>query len=200
MRGYGDTCTYNGQNCLLICTYPFVQTLWFVVALYYPSWTYTTEQGQVLAQNQPDTNSGSVGEDHSISLQLSWNATQGWQVQDLSILPQRTQYQMNVIANSIPVCASLTGLVNTLTRYGVTSGDGNIEIQWQYYMGHDPAAGCLAVVVPSNNPKASPAYFLYRFGVLLAANSLAHSYYPDLPVADAYEQGIAQSIAAYNQG
>jgi len=32
--------------------------------------------------------------------------------------------------------------------------------------------------------------------VLLAANALAHRYWPDLPVADAYEQQLAQQMAA----
>jgi len=40
------------------------------------------------------------------------------------------------------------------------------------------------------------AYCLYRFGVLLAANDEAHRLWPYLPVADAYEQGIARRLTA----
>jgi hypothetical protein len=198
VSGYGDTCTYNGQNCLQICTFDYRKSGWLAVALYYPAWTYTTESGQVIAQNQPDTNSTSVGIDHSVLLQVKWNG-QLWLVRDLSTLSQNSQAQIGVLDTSVPACASLTGLVGALTKYASTSGDGHILIQWQYYVGNDPAMGCLGVAVPSDNPKAHPAYFLYRFGVLLAANSLAHSYYPDLPMADAYAQGIAQDIAAYNK-
>jgi hypothetical protein len=196
IEGYGDNCNYNGQNCLQICTFAYRQSYWLAVALYYPAWTYTTESGQMVAQNQPDTNSAYVGVDHSVLLQVRWNSSQGWHVIDVSTLSQTSQNLIGVLDTSIPACASFTGLIGGLTKYGSTSGDGHILIQWQYYVGNDPAMGCLGVVLPSDNPKAPPAYFLYRFGVLLAANSLAHSYYPDFPVADAYEQGIAQSIAA----
>ncbi len=44
---------------------------------------------------------------------------------------------------------------------------------------------------------ASPlvAYCLHRFGVLLAANDLAHRLWPYLPLADANEQHLAQQMA-----
>jgi len=37
-------------------------------------------------------------------------------------------------------------------------------------------------------------YLLYHFGVLLAVNAAAHGYWPGLPTADAYEQGIAKQL------
>lgn len=46
---------------------------------------------------------------------------------------------------------------------------------------------------------APPAYYLYRFGVLLAANDLAHRYFPSLPIADTYEQTSAQQITTHNK-
>ena len=76
---YGDTCTFEGQNCLQLCSSPYgtpvkgVQLGWNVIALFYPTWTYTTQSGQVVAQNQPDTNDPVAGEDHSIPLSLTWN-------------------------------------------------------------------------------------------------------------------------------
>jgi hypothetical protein len=39
------------------------------------------------------------------------------------------------------------------------------------------------------------AYLLYRFGIILAANMTAHSYWPYLPVAGAYEQQLAAQVA-----
>ena len=39
------------------------------------------------------------------------------------------------------------------------------------------------------------AYCLLRFGVLLAVNDAAHHFWPNLPVADAYEQSLAQQLA-----
>jgi hypothetical protein len=38
-------------------------------------------------------------------------------------------------------------------------------------------------------------YFLYRFGVFLAANDVAHKYWPTMPFANASEQQLAQQLA-----
>ncbi|MGB8346240.1 MAG: hypothetical protein WCD86_15255 [Ktedonobacteraceae bacterium] len=197
VNGYGDTCTFNGQNCLQICTFSYHNGAWLAVALYYATWTYTTESSQVVAQNQPDTTSNTVGVDHSILLEVTWNE-QRWHVKDVSTLSQTAQNVIGVLNTSIPACASLTGLIRSQTTYDSTSSNDHMLIQWSYDVGSDPAAGCLGVVVPSDQPQAQPAYFLYRFGILLAANSLAHRYFPNFPVADAYEQRIAQSIDQQN--
>ncbi len=201
--GFGDMCHYNGQNCLQLCDYAYVYTSWLVLAVYYPSWTYRTENGQTITQNQPDTSSNQVGTDHSALLQVAWDG-KAWQVTNLSALAQTPTHltiteTADVAGVSNPACASFAGLINESTFYASTQGNNPLLIQWSYDVGTDPAAGCLAVVRPSDNSFAPPAYFLYRFGVLLAANSLAHSYYPDIPMADSYEQGIAQSIARQNQ-
>jgi len=85
------------------------------------------------------------------------------------------------------------------------SGQPYTSLSWGFFAAKDRAAGCLGVAVPvtSNNeaplPATKGAYFLYRFGVLLAVNNQAHQYFPDLPLADAYEQGIAQQIVTYHQ-
>jgi hypothetical protein len=49
----------------------------------------------------------------------------------------------------------------------------------------------------AENEFAHPKLFarcLYRFGVLLALDNAEHSLRPNLPLADAYEQNIAQHI------
>lgn len=75
-----------------------------------------------------------------------------------------------------------------------------IAVQWGVFAGSNHDDGCLGAASPDYNynfqiiPPQS-ALFLYRCGILIAVNPLAHRYFPDLPVADAYEQGIAQSIA-----
>ncbi len=62
-----DICANNGQNCISFCTLqvntypgtpPGTQAPtegWTVLALFYPTWTYTTASGQIIAQNQPDS-------------------------------------------------------------------------------------------------------------------------------------------------
>jgi hypothetical protein len=57
-----------------------------------------------------------------------------------------------------------------------------------------------AVIQPGNNTpiaaNAPQANILYRFGVLLAANSFAHRWWPNLPVVNSYEQAIANQLIA----
>jgi hypothetical protein len=201
--GYGDTCSYNGQSCLQLCAEATVYASWLVTALYYPTWTYTTESGRVIAQDQPDTSANMVGTDHSADFQVNWDSA-GWHVTNLSALAESPQkgslIESNLSAGSTnPACASLVGMINSSTLYASTHDNNHILVQWSYYVGSNPSDGCLALVRPADGSFAPPAYFLYRFGVLLAADSLAHTYFPDLPVADAYEQGVAQSIAAQHK-
>jgi hypothetical protein len=76
----------------------------------------------------------------------------------------------------------------------------NDQVNWQYLAGTNSANGCLAEGSLLNNftpvPTLPAPQLLYRFGVLLAVNAVAHRYWPDLPVADSYEQGIAKQLGA----
>ncbi|MHB8596462.1 MAG: hypothetical protein ACYDER_06585 [Ktedonobacteraceae bacterium] len=207
----GDFCTMSGQNCLQICSDG--ETIsshgvftWNIIALYYPTWTYTTQSGQVVARNQPDTNSSAVGMDHSIDLGATWNG-KAWKVGLVTY--------NNVLFKSSnippPACAAMHNLNNSFgdntalpAPFGETQGANPKNVDWGYVVDSNEAQGCLGVVVLSQdttatptNFKQPPAYFLYRFGVLLAVNALAHSEFPSVPLADAYEQSIAQQIAAH---
>ncbi len=202
VNGYNDTCndSNSGQSCLQLCSFingespaPSAHPIWDVTALFYPTWTYTTQSGQVVAQNQPDASSTSAGEDHSIDLSVTWDGTK-WHVKP-DIAPE---FRYNT-AHS-PACASISNQISP-TTYGATASGANVF--WDFAVGTNEAAGCLGVVVLSPQSPQTPvnfkqpaAYFLYRFGVLLAANPLAHSEFPGIPMANTYEQSIAQSIAA----
>jgi hypothetical protein len=88
-----------------------------------------------------------------------------------------------------------------------SSGSGGPNRYVQQTLGKD-AAGCLEVVQPippevSGSPTPRPgtasqpvAYYLARFGVVLAVNDAAHQLLPFLPVADASEKSIAQQFLA----
>jgi hypothetical protein len=201
--GFGDTCNYNGQNCLGLCQYTYAESTWLVFALYYPTWTYVTQDGHILTQGQLDTNAITVGTDHTMLLQLSWSSN-GWNVINESALKPDIQHPTigqltGINTTSKLACGSIAPFVKESTSYASTDDASHTPISWTYYVGNNLANGCLGFVVPSTSPKALPAYFLYRFGVLLAANKLAHQYFPSLPMADVYEQSIAQSIAQQNQ-
>jgi hypothetical protein len=199
--GYGDNCTLNGQDCHQFCTSPFyrgppekgTQLTWDIEGLFYPTWTYTTQSGQVVAQNQPDSSVFSGNTDHSIHLRLSWDGTK-WHASPN--IPPESVSQFDVP----PACASVSNQISATTQYGATTSGTNVD--WGFAVGTNEAQGCLGVVVPSpasqqtpTNFKQPAALFLYRFGVLLAANPRAHSEFPSIPMADANEQAIAQSIA-----
>lgn len=205
-----DECNLSGQNCLQICsgsgtTSPDGTFIWNINVLYYPTWTYTTQSGQVVARNQPDTNSPLVDTDHSIDLQVTWDG-KTWHVG----LPSYKNVLLSLYNTIPPACGSIHSLTSTNSNYGsgsipfsVTQGGNPTPVSWGFVVGPNEAQGCLGVVVPSPNTtttptdfKQLPAYFLYRFGVLLAVNALAHSEFPNIPMADANEQAIAQSIAA----
>ncbi len=219
----GDFCTLSSQSCLQICSNGGTTSsngtfMWNIVALYYPTWTYTTLNGQMIAQNQPDTSSPLVGVDHSIDLEVTWDG-KAWKVNFphySNTLFQATGNPQFTLPTYLhpnmlpPACASLNSFINTPTSYstfatpfGTTQGNNPQAVSWGFVVGSNEAAGCLGVVVPAPNTTATPtdfkqppAYFLYRNGVLLAANALAHSEFPSVPLADTYEQSIAQQIAA----
>lgn len=206
----GDLCTLSGQNCLQICSDGGTTSsggvfTWNIIALYYSTWAYTTQSGQVVARNQPDTNYTTVGVDHSIDLEATWNG-KAWKVS----LPSYNASSAIIPITTPLACASIHSLVGSYTNYGsgataftATQGSNPRAVNWSYVAGSNEAQGCLGVIVLSQdttatptNFKQPPAYFLYRFGVLLAANALAHSEFPSIPMADANEQAISQSITA----
>lgn len=222
--GYSDVCTNNGLNCLQLCTNTNVSVVqpknglaWDIIALYYNTWTYVTQNGQIEAQDQPDTSSTAVGQDHSIELHVTWDS-KGWHGSTLPysgvlyFAPGLSSGNVPLSSNPVsPACTSIHNLVNATDApgnasygrvlYGTTQSSPAINVDWGFAIGTNEAAGCLGVVVPAPDNEQMPvnfkqprAYFLYRFGTLLAVNSLAHKDFPRVPMADAYEQGIAQSI------
>ncbi len=206
--GQSDSeCGLNGQNCHVFCTslanyVPATPTAfhWNVIALMYTRWDYTMTDGKSVAQGQPDSISSITGTEHSIHLSLTWiRSTNTWQVSPTITSGFTPPGGDPLSSKGIDLaCSNAQDLV--ASSYGVTQQSPATTLTWQQFaIGSNRAAGCLAIAQSDLNSHASSAYFLYRFGVLLAANSLAHTYFPHLPMADAYEQGIAQSIAAYNK-
>lgn len=209
-QNFGATCSINGQNCHLFCDANQTQSgqptsatpgRWNVFAIVRSTWTYTTLNGQVVAQNQPDE-ADNFGNEYLINLYLLY-ANGQWQVSTKS-----PDNPTNFLAD-MPSCEAGNYLV-TQTGYTTYSninlpGNPNATINWSAGNGSNLAAGCLlaATALPPQTNPATPvptpppfAHCLYRFGVLLALDSEAHTLWPNLPVADAYEQNIAQHIKA----
>lgn len=103
-----------------------------------------------------------------------------------------------------PACIAMQALMESFVltdNFSTETVNGqNDLLSWQYLAGKNSATGCLAKGSLLNNytpvPTLPAPQLLYRFGVLLAANPAAHRYWPDLPVANSYEQGIAKQLGA----
>lgn len=63
--------------------------------------------------------------------------------------------------------------------------------------GLNAADGCLVIEQDTTKGVTSTRYFLYRFGVLLAANEDAHRALPDLPVVGATARVVARQLGAH---
>lgn len=207
--GTGQSCTIDGINCVSICSLPSslnspginntpppAPTTWDVYMVLRATWDYTSLSGQSVATNQPDIQDNTAPE-FLFPLFVTWTGSQ-WHI---STTPARNDYYafFSVSLSCVPAQAYVQ------ENYNLTNPTINGQVQqlnWQdYFAGSNPATGCLvgATEQPGNasTPIAANApegYYLYRFGVLSAVNSLARSFSPDLPTADAYEQSLAQQL------
>src|SRR5205807_8325174 len=86
-----------------------------------------------------------------------------------------------------PACVGMQNLLS-----GIVPSASQVRLA----SGSNPAAGCLAVVpTTSTTSTSADAYYLERFGVLLAANDVAHKLQPRLALADEYGRNLAQQLA-----
>jgi hypothetical protein len=180
--------------------YAAISSTWDIYVVANATWDYATLSGQSVAANQPDTIASSTLE-YTFPLFISWSGSQ-WRVSDM---PEKND--SNFFFGYTPICAVAQAILqnnNSLTSpfFSVTINGQPQSLSWQdNNSGKNLAQGCLsgAIIQPgnANTPVAAnapEAYVLYRFGVLLAANSLAHQWWPNLPVASVYEQGIVQQL------
>ncbi len=202
----GQGCSILGEDCHLFCANPAAPTAplsassaleWNVLAATIPEWDYSTPDGRSVARNQPDAFAGAAGYEFLVPLHIIWDGT-AWQVTAL-LDSASTQEFGNPICGSaeveVQIDFSLIGAVLD-----------NAAIVWNYFSSPAYAAGCVAIAAPNTNQINTPvlsswsphvaAYCIQRFGLLLAANDVAHHLWPQMPVADAYEQSLALQIAA----
>ncbi|HEV2583153.1 MAG TPA: hypothetical protein VGT44_19995, partial [Ktedonobacteraceae bacterium] len=198
--GYGSTCDFNGQDCHTFCTLqepPGVAstTRWDVFAVIKTLWDYTTLSGQVVTQNQP-AETDNAGNEYLINLYITWDGSQ-WHV-TTSVPGNTTDF-----VTPGPDCVAASDYVNMAAGgiYNSISVPGNPyeQIYWSSQQAANPASGCLLTAYLQSGGVANPqpvAHCLYRFGVLLALDSAAQKNWPQMPLANAFEQTIAQQIAA----
>jgi hypothetical protein len=188
-------CSFSGHSCHQFCTYGNVGSAWDVGAAVSALWTFTTLNGQIVERNLPDDSS----EEDVVPLYITWNGA-GWHV-----IPQL--YISSAGSFSYPACQPVASNLNQLGTSGYILNNPQASLQWSYFDDIVPADGCLAIAQPVNGFTTTPtpttssaqtAYILYRFGVILAANTLAHQYFPYLPMADTFEQHLAMRMVAHH--
>jgi hypothetical protein len=215
-----SNCNINGINCVNLCDSSDVyytqagssppQKVWDIFGILRATWDYTTMSGQTVATNQPDIASNS-GLEFLFPLYVTWSGSQ-WHV---SLFPaaQVDFFIPPNYLNCIPVQSLVYGNNVEPSYFGIPATNVfqsvtiNGQIQNLNWVGTSSstnyATGCLVNVTiqqTSQNPSTPTvqnlptAYCLYRFGVLLAVNDVAHRYWPFLSVANAYEQNIAQQL------
>lgn len=197
-------CTLSHQNCHLFCTgttsvSPAGQE-WDVFAPVRVVWEFTTLNGRVLEREVPDNSlwdyaTGDVVDEALMPLHITWDGLE-WHV--------TTHIDVHASSFLDPVCVTAQyGIQPFLEEANINNT--SIPVLWQFAFGTLPAAGCVAVgtlhqsadstPLPTHSSLMKPSC-LHRFGVLLAANEVAQRYWPGLPLADAYEQRLAQQLAA----
>lgn len=215
-NGPGQSCQGEGGDCHQLCNQNDIffggglastVTTWDLYGVLRISWDYAALSGQTVASDQPDIADSSKPE-FLVPLYISWDGGH-WHV---SGAPARNNpaYSFYTPLSCLPTIATVNGDDVEPSYFGITTNalrtvtiDGQIqELNWLNYMsGSNAAQGCLAAISPNPNNPNTPitanlptTYCLYRLGVLIAANVQAHRYWPQMPVLDAYEQGIVQKL------
>ncbi len=164
------------------------------------TWTYTTLNGQVLAQNQPDAPDSS-GTEYLQLLFIHWNGST-WQVSTKAGQDGQSPLITPLVPVDPPCLLAQFRLQGDPSFSALNIGAQEQMVNWRFVTARtDAAQGCLAIATPPVGNPATPtpspssaAWCMYRFGVLLAANALAHHYWPYLPLANTYEQKLAQNL------
>ena len=185
-------CQVGNEDCLELCSIPWQLRQergdWRVLAVFLPLWRYQSGNEQLIDFG------GTPTTDHLVALSINLGST-GWFVQPLFDPDGYIHFTMDSVplAND-PACASAEDALAPEASY---------YVRMYFISGFNPAAGCLIeaksklMILPDRfHPPV--AYYLERFGVLLALNKVAHTIHPQMPQADAYEQTLAQQLTAFS--
>jgi hypothetical protein len=192
------TCPYLGQDCNMLCTLPNpsapgtgAHPEWIIGTPVQVIWSYIATDGTLIQSNVQPSEYGA----ETALLGVTWDGTT-WRAQSL------LGYHAAVPASDDLVCDDAwQAFFGSPVNYFFYP-DASNSITFQCASGAQVSDG--SVIRLANNGRApvpiipgnSPALFLERYGVLLAASDAAHQLWPDLPQADAAERQAAQQLAA----
>ena len=189
-------CATQVRECLLFCTVPYMASLpgattsWLVQVAFRASFDYAGTGKTVVAANQPDMKPDPTASPDLVTLGITWDGSR-WHVRIIG--------PALLAGNPLACVSAENNITQNLFQQAESTYSG---ISLQFVASSTSADGCLLalLLLPNTNATASAtspnAYFLYRFGLYLAANNMAHLLWPQIPLADTYERNLAQQMAA----
>jgi len=188
-------CIVGTQDCRTFCvastyfnTASTTTHAWNVFAAARSVWDYTTLADKPVVQHQVDQINATSIVDHLIPLQISWDGTQWYVKSSFSLISNNA-----VQSFTSPVCDLATFSIP------IPVDEAQATASWNLVAASKAATGCLGIVTLDSrqviHTSQTPALCLYRFGLFLAANDVAHKYWPTMPLADAHEKQLAQELA-----
>jgi hypothetical protein len=221
----GLLCGIDKQDCRQLCSAPWqfkqqeaassVASGWLTLVMTRSSWNYATEDGRIVAGDQPISLVGPGQSRQLLLLRITWK--NAWYVK---VLPgpdlgppmytntkSRAAYGRNerLIPDTVqvaddPACnVARPFVVGGLAAWSQVRE--SIHAIVRLVSSSDPAIGCLVKITATHTTNTTPApdfqaaYYLVRFGILLTANPVAYFLLPQVPRADAYELSLVQQLA-----
>ena len=181
---YNMVQTATTINCVTLCDDGLgtdtPQPYWFIAANVVPVWRYTAPDART-AEVPVQINIYNTGAGIPLDLSVQWNGA--WHVVPF----------YGTASNALCFAAYSVFDPGPALEAGQSGG-----FTTSCAAGRDAGDGCLIMLRPTagSGTSAAPAEYLYRFGLLLAANPAAHWLTPELPLANAAEQARAQQLAS----
>ena len=221
----GLLCGIDRQDCRQLCSAPWkfrlqetaasVASGWFTLAMARSSWDYATENGRIVARNQPVSLLGPAPGQQLLLLRIAWD--HGWHVNVLLGPDLGPPMYTNTKSKGVngkyerfltgsvqvaddPACNVARLFVIRGLAVGPQVGESTLAMV-RLVSSSNPAIGCLVIVTATDETgKTSaailpPAYYIVRFGLLLTANTVAYLLRPGVPRANAYELSLVKQLA-----
>ncbi|HEX6800445.1 MAG TPA: hypothetical protein VF116_22225 [Ktedonobacterales bacterium] len=160
---------------------------WLIAAHLVLTWRFGLANGTVVATNVPAA--PVAGDAHELVV--------------LGVRRHGATWDASFIWPTWGIVSDVASRVLAEAIAAITHGQGLAGYNSSAYAANPASEGCLLTearqtvetVGGDYVPVGPTAFVLYRFGVLLAANDLAHQIFPSLPLADALERALARSLA-----
>lgn len=184
------SCFWRDLDCHLFCTasdlFASSDKEWDVLSVVQTQWSYTNQDGDVVAQSKVEKN------EHLLPLRITRDGSR-WVI---TVVKPGITGLLRPEYN--PICASAIDQVQAMPSFhSVQQGTETLGITWDFIASTQTGgSSCLGVVTThkATSNVTERALCLYHVGVFVAVNELAHKLWPEMPVADSYEQTLATQL------